>query len=274
MPVRVPYSADRGRCTGFMKRSCRAVIAMMCLATAAQGLQAPESPRVAFEVASIRPQEWSMDCHTTIPSGGTHFGVGCRSLLELIAMAWHIKGDDIQGGDRSALAALYNVTATLPENKTWSNFDTIRPMLQQLLIDRFHLAFHFSSRKQSGYGLFIGKEGVKLKPAERSAYQRGERGGDQPSNWISTSHIQGRGENMSQVATLLSLVLREPVVDHTGLSGVYNVDLDFAPIDSTDSTLPSFFSAVEDGLGLKLHPEQVITPILVIDHIDGRPTPN
>ena len=79
---------------------------------------------------------------------------------------------------------------------------------------------------------------------------------------------------MPHIANLFSFVLRERVADHTGLSGIYNVDLDFAPLNGTDSPLPSFFSAVEDKLGLKLHPEQVTVPTLVIDHVDATPTPN
>jgi uncharacterized protein (TIGR03435 family) len=84
---------------------------------------------------------------------------------------------------------------------------------------------------------------------------------------------------MSYVASRFSLVLREPVVDHTGLPGTFNVDLDYAPlrsttVTSTDSPLPSFFSAVEEFLGLQLRPEQVVVPILMIDHVDASPTPN
>jgi uncharacterized protein (TIGR03435 family) len=227
-----------------------------------------------FEVASIRPVEWHMGCHSTLPSGGTHFGVSCRSVLELIAMAWHVTGNDIQGGNRSALESLYDVKATVPDSKPWSDFDTIRPMLRQLLIERFHLSVHTGSRKETGYGLYLAKSGAKLKPSKHNIDQEGEEAGAPSANWISTSHVQGREEKMTQVASLLSLVLREPVVDRTGLSGSYNIDFDFAPLTSTDSDLPSFFSAVEDTLGLQLRPEQVTAPTLVIDHVDSIPTPN
>ena len=251
-----------------------AVLLAAFLTIVAQAQETAASPAAGFEVASIRPMEWSMDCHTALPSGGTHFGIACRSLLELIAIAWHIKGDDIQGGDRSALATLYDVRATLPENKTWSDFDTIRPMLRQLLIERFHVSVHSGSRKASGYGLLVARGGAKLKPSSQTIDQMGQKTGEQPVNWISFSHVQARGEKMSQIATLFSLVLRQPVVDHTGLPGSYNIDLNFAPLSSTDSSQPSFFSAVEDELGLKLHPEEVTVPTLVIDHVDSSPTPN
>jgi uncharacterized protein (TIGR03435 family) len=227
-----------------------------------------------FEAASIRPVEWHAGCHSTLPSGSTHFGVSCRPLLALIAMAWNVNGNEIQGGDGSALQSLYDVKATVPDNKPWSDFATIRPMLRQLLIERFHISAHTGSRKEAGYGLYVVKSGAKLNPSKRDIGQEGEAAGAPSANWISTSHVQGRGANMSHIATLFSLVLREPVVDHTGLSGNYYIDLDFAPLTSTDLPLPSFFSAVEDTLGLQLRPEQVTLPTLVIDHVDAAPTPN
>jgi uncharacterized protein (TIGR03435 family) len=241
---------------------------------AAQAQQAVATPDAAFEAASIRPAQWHDGCHSTLPSGSTHFGVTCRPLLDLIAMAWHVTGDNIQGGDRAALETLYDLQATVSDNKPWSDFNTIRPMLRQLLIERFHLSVHTSSKREAGYGLYVAKGGPKLKPSNYEISRKGEEAGAPSANWLSLSHVQGRGANMSSVAGLFALVLREPVADHTGLSGSFNIDLDYAPINSTDSPLPSFFSAVEDTLGLQLRPEQVTVPTLVVDHIDANPTPN
>jgi uncharacterized protein (TIGR03435 family) len=209
-----------------------------------------------------------------LPSGGTHFGLGCRSLRELIGISWHVWGEDIQGGNQSGLSTLYDVRATLPGNKTWTDFDEIRPMLRQLLIERFHLVVHTGSKTEAGYGLFVAKGGAKLTRVDHNSYHDGEKAGAPASNFITLTHVQGRAETTSEIATLFSLVLRQRVADHTGLPGNYNVDLDFAPLNSTDSPLPSFFSAVEDKLGLKLRPEQVTVPTLVIDHVDATPTPN
>jgi uncharacterized protein (TIGR03435 family) len=194
-------------------------------------------------------------------------------------MAWHVTRDNIQGGDRAALEALYDVEATVPDDKPWTDFNTIRPLLRQLLIERFHLAVHTASKKQSGYGLYVARGGVKLKPLNQKNGQVCEEAGAPAANWLTESHVQGRADDMPYVASLFSLVLHEPVVDRTGLTGVFNIDLDYAPlrsatVRSTGSPLPSFFSAVQDSLGLQLRPEQVVVPILMIDHVDATPTPN
>ena len=55
------------------------------------------------------------------------------------------------------------------------------------------------------------------------------------------------------------------------------VDLRYKPDNDTDpanENLPSFFTAVEEQLGLKLQPEQVTVDTLVIDHLNPEPTPN
>lgn len=245
------------------------------LAVFSVNLGAAQGPsEQSFEAASIRPVEWRIGCVSTLPAGGTQFAVTCRSLRALIAMAWRVTGDNIQGGDASALSATYDVRAVVPGNKPWTDFNTIRPMLRQLLIERFHLSVHTSSREEAGYGLFVAKNGAKLKPADHNIVMDGEKAGATSSNFITLTHVQGRGENMHSIATLFSFVLREPVADHTGLSGSYNIDLDFAPLNGTDSPLPSFFGAVEDTLGLRLKPERVSVPILVVDHVDANPTPN
>jgi uncharacterized protein (TIGR03435 family) len=65
-------------------------------------------------------------------------------------------------------------------------------------------------------------------------------------------------------------------VDRTGLTGQYDFDLHFEPMDSatgTESNDPDFFTAVQDQLGLKLQATHASVPVLVVDHVDP-PTPN
>jgi len=66
------------------------------------------------------------------------------------------------------------------------------------------------------------------------------------------------------------------VLDHTGLSGVFNFTLDFvpdgAPIDAIQN-LPSLQTALQEQLGVKLEPARGPVEVLVIDHVE-RPTEN
>ena len=75
-------------------------------------------------------------------------------------------------------------------------------------------------------------------------------------------------------ASMLGQTLGVPVVDRTGIKGTYEIDLKFAPEDSTDSPLPSIFTAVEEQLGLKLESQKVPLEMLVIDYCRRVPTIN
>ena len=68
-------------------------------------------------------------------------------------------------------------------------------------------------------------------------------------------------------------MLHEPVIDGTGLTGNYDVSFRFAPLEDTESTAPSIFTAVSE-LGLELEKSSVPLQVLVIDHIDRFPTEN
>jgi uncharacterized protein (TIGR03435 family) len=83
---------------------------------------------------------------------------------------------------------------------------------------------------------------------------------------------------MGQLAPLVSIVAGKPVVDRTGIIGLYDVELRFSPqaapgSDLTNPDAPSLFTALEEQLGLKLDAQREIVDVLVIDRID-RPTEN
>lgn len=73
---------------------------------------------------------------------------------------------------------------------------------------------------------------------------------------------------------MLAHVMAKPVADQTGLRGTYDIRLNYAPMDGTDSSLPSIYTALEEQLGLKLEKQTVPVEIFVIDHVDKEPTEN
>jgi uncharacterized protein (TIGR03435 family) len=235
--------------------------------------QAARAPEPAFEAASIRPSQFEPGCFSMLPPGGKQYAITCFTLRDLIAMAWKLHPDNIQGGDAHALAMYYDLRATVPDGQPWTR-NSIQPLLRQLLIDRFHIEVHSGTKQISGYGLIVAKGGAKLKPANFDATQQGLKAGEAFQNYIIPGSIQGRGANLIVIASLLSSPAHATVVDHTGIPGVFNIDLHFAYEGANETNLPDFFTAVEEQLGLKLRPEKVTVDTLVIDHIDSEPTPN
>ena len=75
-----------------------------------------------------------------------------------------------------------------------------------------------------------------------------------------------------------SFLLDRPVIDMTGLSGVFDVDLAWAEELAAEVPgtlrLPSVFTAVKEQLGLRLEGRKALIDFLVIDHVESTPYEN
>ena len=91
--------------------------------------------------------------------------------------------------------------------------------------------------------------------------------------------IEATGIALDRIVNSLSGLAGGQVRNRTGLDGVYDLTLHFAPprLNPDPSApvddAPQFVTALQEQLGLKLVPEKSMVKIFVIDHIE-RPTPN
>jgi uncharacterized protein (TIGR03435 family) len=90
---------------------------------------------------------------------------------------------------------------------------------------------------------------------------------------------------MAEVAGELRGVLDRPVVDKTGISGRYDVALNWTvddfqasrlngfptPLDRTE--VPDLFTAIQEQLGLRLESTKGSVEVIVIDHVE-KPSEN
>lgn len=254
------------------------MIFMLLTAAAACAQQPAANPVPAFETASIRPAKLTNGCFSMLPPGGTQYAVTCVTLKSLVEIAY--KSDHIEGGG-PALDVYYDLRATVSGDKPWTN-ESVVPMMKQFLIERFHLAVHPGKLELPGYALVIAKSGDKLHAVEPDRAAQGQKAGEPSANFIAPGYVQGRSMNSKQIARLLGAALHAPVSDHTDLTGIYNIDLRYAPDslpnsnpgNEPESNLSSFFTAVQEQLGLKLQSQKVTVDTVVIDHVDVEPTPN
>src|SRR5437588_684410 len=93
-------------------------------------------------------------------------------------------------------------------------------MLQTLLADRFKLALHREQRAISG--LVVGNSRLK---AKASAPDRGSIGHSR------RGRIDVEAYTMEQFAMKLSEVLHQPVLDATGITGKFDLKLEWTPDD-------------------------------------------
>ena len=169
-----------------------------------------------------------------------------------------------------------------------------RLMLKTLLAHRFGLKVHTDSKEVNVYAMTVARSDGKLGP--KVQHWDGKCGGRDapPGNGNPKSPRCGaffrppgmelEGGTMEIVADMLSnpnTNLGRPVVDKTGLTGEYTMQLEFqfrppgpAGLEAlVDGFSASLFTALREQWGLKLQPAKGNVDVIVVDQV-SRPTEN
>lgn len=226
--------------------------------------------------------------------GGRFTSIGL-TLKELIRISYGASAallpDQLVGGPDWMDKERFDITATgsalaVPNAPP----RTIFLMLQRLLAERFQVQAHVETRQLPIYNLVRsqqdGRLGPQLKPSTAACR----------SVLIAPTTAQGQiplcgftrvgpgilsGVNVTM--SLLTGVLADRpdigrvVRDQTGLSGGFDLDLEFTPVTTATANdnpnVPGLFTALRDQLGLKLASARGPVEVLVIDRAE-RPTDN
>ena len=309
--------------------TCGLAVAALLAPTAVQAQTAasPAPPTgtasATFEVASVKPSNPDPNSPLAgiampLPLPGGRFSAANTPLRMLIAMAYELQQEaQLVGGPPSLLNAKYDITAKTVGGTTLGQKD-LPPLLRTLLVDRFKLKVHTESRELPLYDLVLarsdGRLGADLTPsksdcakadelvAEQSAsIARGDLssavGKPRPCTVTTDTSggpmnllMRGDGQEMKQIAEILSQLTGRTVRDKTGLTGRYDFALKMdiqavlalaqrmgANIPAAAANIPqadgsSVMTAVND-LGLKLESTRGTVTVVVIDSVEA-PTPD
>lgn len=229
-----------------------------------------------FDVASIRPGTTG----TGQPSMEVTHGGGIRAtnatLYFLIEIAYDIRPEQLSGGalwtDSDPFALIAKGSDDGPALSTAEEGSLMQKRVKALLADRFHLELKQETARASGYVLTVDRTGNKMTVANDSSARRLSQNG----KW----QVRADGVAMSTFAAFLSVHLRAPVTNQTGLDGHFDFRLDWTPDPLPGSSayfsdLPedSLIPAVQQQLGLKLVPQKVGEDHYIIERAE-RPTEN
>lgn len=223
----------------------------------------------AFEVASVKPADPANRGMSLDKLPGGRFVATNVSLRTLLKEAYGMRDFQIEGQPDWFDSQRWDVSA---KSEKASSEEEMSEMLQSLLADRFKLKMHREERVLQVYVLTVGKNGPKVKEAQGGDSSIGVR-------IRGVGHVTGTKASMQQLTETLSDVrmngramLNRPVLDRTGLNGVYDFVLewtpDLAPVDGAAPGGPSIFTAVQDQLGLKLETQKAPVQIFIIDHAE------
>jgi uncharacterized protein (TIGR03435 family) len=216
-----------------------------------------------FEVASIKPANPGPSFSSGIATGHGRIDAENVTLKRCIVGAYAVSPAQVVGGPDWLDSDRFMILAKAG-HPTDSDAE-LMGMLRTLLADRFKLAVHRESRQREAYVLEIAKGGPKMEKAA---------GGESVTNG-SHGALLARNTSMDLFAQVLARSVDLPVVNRTGLDGVYNFKLAWTPESERNraDAGPSIFTALQEQLGLRLRAEKVPVEVIVIDHAE-RPTAN
>jgi uncharacterized protein (TIGR03435 family) len=245
---------------------------------AGAGLQA-QSSETQFEVASIKPIDPNVPHMVGVKIyPGARVQLAALPLKSLVSIAYGVSYWQISGGEPWMEKDSFDIEAKTPEHllprvKTlrYSNYGIedglLREMLRGLLMDRFQLKFHRETKTGNVYRLETKGETQRLKPTETPTADAAEK------TFGSIGFVGGRwsifSTSMPQLAKFAAdNILRAPVVDATGLSGMFDYR---QPALSDGEAMPdhndSFLRFIAE-IGLRLERGKGPVEALVIDHAE------
>lgn len=259
------------------------MIAMVVLAMSAGASAQTTANPPAFEVASVKrvaPDGLSISGSLN----GDTFRAGnitLRQLLTNFAYYDHLPSEIVGGpdwidSDRFAIVAKIGGGGGLSAK------------MRTLLAERFKLRLHEEQRVVPVYDLVLAREDGRLGPrlvkADTPCAVNGSPG--RRCNFAPrTGSFVATGMSLATLIGQLPSAVGRRVIDRTGLTGVYDIDLHWRPSSfeagppepdasaPLDPGLPSIFTAVQEQLGLKLVSSKGPVSYIVIDSAE-RPTEN
>lgn len=250
-----------------------------------------------FEVASIKPTDPNtrMGRYQILPGG--RVVIVAVPLRFLLSRAFNTSNDDAIAGVPSFANDRYDITATAGAGLGPADMDATAPMILNLLKDRFKLQYHTEERPVQAYSLVASKP--KLKKADPNSRIHCRNSNGAPGSPPGTRVLTCQNVTMALFAERLQNVAPDlgwPVRDATGLEGGWDLSLSFNPrsmamgfgprvgdANAGNSAVPTasdpsgtftIFEAIEKQLGLKLEKEKRNMPVIVIDHLEQKPTEN
>jgi uncharacterized protein (TIGR03435 family) len=228
---------------------------------------AQQPARPEFEVASVKlnTSGRGVPSRTLRPGSINYKNV---TVFEYTYLAFDVQPWQVIHGSAVSLADRYDIEARASEAVPVSQ---VQSMLRSLLEDRFQLKSHRETKELPVYILTVAKDGPHFKMSEDDG-PMGASVKEGSMNYRRTSMAYLAGRVLSNLPSL-----GRPVVDRTGLNGVYDFSLrlfdpdparsETNPKGDTLQQLDNGLSASLKDLGLKLEPQKTPIEMLVIDRL-------
>jgi uncharacterized protein (TIGR03435 family) len=275
-------------------------------------LSQPES-RPSFDVVSIKPNRTNQGIPLVVFQPGGRLVAANVDVRQIILVAFGLENIQLVNAPDWTVTERFAIEARTADAIPT---DTIRLMLRSMLTDRFGFVAHLERREVPMFALTMARSdrrpGPKLRlsgpecapfrppegvpppppppppPAANTAPIRIVLPRDQPArrrcgSMLAPGWFAARSITMQELASPLTQLMRRPVVDETGLTGEFDLDVLFqpeglagtlvGPPPAAVSDAPGLTTALQDELGLRLESRRGPLDVLVVDEVE-RPSAN
>jgi uncharacterized protein (TIGR03435 family) len=277
-----------------MTRPILMISALFVIATGALAAAAQDA-RPQFEAASIKINK-SGDTQTQLGGAGGRINITNMQLRGLIQSAYRVRAQQLVvpkwvEGTRVDVVAKADPKYSIQE---------LQNMLAPLLEERLKLKYHREPREMDVLVLSLANKDGTLGPNLKRSAANCAADAAAPRNTLAPAssaaprcgiipsgpgRIVMHGIQMDALTAILGIG-RQQVIDETGLTGPYDVDLTYTPdalsaaalaqrggtvppqFAGVDPNGPSLFQALKDQLGLKLEGRKMTLDVMVVDEID------
>jgi uncharacterized protein (TIGR03435 family) len=255
----------------------------------AQRGEAPAA-KLEFEVASVKPNN-SGDRRSSMQwqPGGRFVAVNLP-LLSLVSIGYQVPLYQIEGLPNWVTTTRFDINAKADREPA---LDERPALLRALLEDRFQVVRRTENRDMPIYAMVLARSDGRLGPGLRpsavdcdavnAARVVGQGPVITPGTRPTCAAILGVGSitagavPLSTLTGMLSAQLKRMIIDRTGLSGRFDMDLSSSGTDTPAAApgtapgtaeRPSLFTALQEQLGLKLEPQRGPSPVTIFERIE------
>lgn len=256
-------------------------IAVVVVAMLSAPILRAQQPAPAFVVASVKYLGEQVEPTPPTQTAPNVYYARGATVASLVQAAYGLQRFQLVGGPDWARTSRFEIhakaAAPFSAEQKWL-------MVQSLLKDRFKLVVRREPQEMDFLALRMTREDSRPGPKLRSCLDPEK--GPEPTPYQvrrGVDYLRSFCRPMSDIAQRATAAMRRPVVDKTGLTGLWTYLMEYSsplfmnprgePLDETAANMPAFPIALREELGLTLEATRGPVDVLVIDQVE-RPTPD
>lgn len=242
------------------RRLCPACLPVLAAVASLAAQTTPVQPLTT--VSLKRNVSGSPNSNMEVRPGGRLFATNV-TLRNMLRNIHRLQEYQLVGGPSWVATDRWDIVAVVEAEVTETQ---AVPLLKAFLIERFKLKMHTETREVPVYSLELARpDGAPGPELRRSTVECAVAGNCGDGGGPGVLRVVGRP--IPNVLRRFEQASGRMVIDRTGLTDAYDFTLRWRPDDAPDVNpdQPSFFTAVQEQLGLRLRPDRAPVEVLVID---------